>query len=131
MAYEVNIEYEVEKNWYFRKVLYTGYYSQLVAYCLQSGEDISNESYPKADQLIVIVSGAGKAVVEGAEWEVSKGSVVLVPAGHQHNIVNTGSHMLQLYSMYSPPQHRDGMYWKTKADAAADTGEHWTGSTTE
>jgi oxalate decarboxylase/phosphoglucose isomerase-like protein (cupin superfamily) len=62
--------------------------------------------------------------------KIRAGFAVLVPAGTNHNIVNTGTAPLKLYTLYSPPIHRDGVVHATRADAEADD-ETFDGSTME
>ena len=121
------IEKLTEKNGYFRQVLYTGKYAQLVLMCLQPGEEIGNEVHPKVDQFFRIEMGEAKFVFNGSEEHVAKaGDAVIVPAGAWHNVINTSkTKQLKLYTLYSPPNHPDGTVHKTKAEAdAAEEAEH-------
>jgi mannose-6-phosphate isomerase-like protein (cupin superfamily) len=115
------IEKETEKNKYFRKVLYTGKYAQLVVMCLKGGEEIGNEVHPNVDQFFRIEEGAAKFIFNGKEeHRVKAGEAVIVPAGTYHNVVNASkTNVLQLYTIYSPPNHPDGTTHKTKAEAEA------------
>lgn len=126
----MNIEKVSYDNENFRKVLYTAKNSQLVVMSLRGGEDIGSEVH-QLDQFIRIESGKGKTVLNGIEHEISDGYVVIVPAGVEHNIINTSDAEMKLYTVYSPPNHRDGVIHKTKADASADEEEHFDGKTTE
>ena len=131
MAYTANIEKETLENENFRKVLYTAQNSQLVVMSLLPEEDIGVETH-QLDQFIRIERGTGKAVLNGGEYDLSDGSAVIIPAGTEHNIINTSeTENLKLYSVYSPPNHKDGIIHATKADAAADEEEHFDGKTTE
>ena len=131
MAYTANIEKETLENENFRKVLYTAQNSQLVVMSLLPEEDIGVETH-QLDQFIRIERGTGKAVLNGGEYDLSDGSAVIIPAGTEHNIINTSeTENLKLYSVYSPPNHKDGIVHATKADAAADEEEHFDGKTTE
>jgi len=118
------IEKETEKNKYFRKVLYTGKHAQLVVMCLQGGEDIGNEVHADVDQFFRIEEGSAKFIFNGKEEHlVEDGEAVIVPAGTYHNVVNASkTKVLQLYTIYSPPNHPDGTIHKTKAEA--DAAEH-------
>ena len=130
-GYITNIEKLSLENKYFRQVLYTAKNSQLVIMSLQTNEDIGEEIH-QLDQFIRCEKGQGKAVLDGTENEISDGFVVMVPAGTKHNIINTSAtEPLQLYTLYSPPNHKDGTIHKTKADAEADEKEHFDGVTTE
>lgn len=124
-----NIEEIAVANTDFRQVLYTANYSQLVIMALKPGEEIGMEVH-KLDQFFRVEEGTGEAVLDGVHTPISAGFAVLVPSGTQHNIVNMGSVPLKLYTLYSPPNHRDGVVHHTRADAEKDT-EHFEGKTTE
>lgn len=128
-GYSDNVERLALENEYFRQVLYTDARLQLVVMCLQPGEDIGEEVH-QLDQFIRVEQGEGKAVLDGVEHALSDGSAVIVPTGASHNIVNTGTTPMKMYTLYSPPNHRDGVVHKTKAEAMADE-EEFDGSTTE
>jgi mannose-6-phosphate isomerase-like protein (cupin superfamily) len=114
-----NIEGLTLKNKYFRQVLYTGTYAQLVVMCLQPGEEIGNEVHGNVDQFFRIEEGEAKFVFGNGEEHVVHGSdAVVVPAGTYHNVINTSKEKhLKLYTVYSPPNHPEGTIHKTKADA--------------
>lgn len=114
----------------FRKVLYTGEYSQLVAMTLPVGGDIGMEVHDDGDQYFRIESGEGEVVIDDTTYAVMPGDVVIVPAGAQHNVTNTGTEVLRLYTMYSPPHHKDGIERATKQEALDDE-PHFDGTTTE
>lgn len=125
-----NIEKDSVTNGNFRRVLYTAKSSQLVVMSLLPGEDIGEEVHD-VDQFLRIEEGEGKAVLDGAEHAVSDGVAVVVPAGTRHNIINTSqSRPMKLYTLYSPPHHRDGTIHATRAQAEADD-EHFEGETSE
>ena len=115
------IERATLKNSYFRQVLFTGKYSQLVVMCLQPSEEIGNEVHPAVDQFFRIEAGTAKFVFNAKEEHPAKdGDAVVVPAGTYHNVINTSSTKpLKLYTIYTPPQHPDGTVHKTKAEAEA------------
>ncbi|NUM25249.1 MAG: cupin domain-containing protein [Candidatus Buchananbacteria bacterium] len=130
-GYVTNIEKLSLENKNFRQVLYTSKNSQLVVMSLNPNEDIGEEIH-QLDQFIRCESGQGKAVLDGVEHELSDGFIIVVPSGAKHNIINTSSNQpLKLYTLYSPPNHRDGVIHKTKQDAQADEQEHFDGKTTE
>jgi mannose-6-phosphate isomerase-like protein (cupin superfamily) len=129
-GYVTNIETEALANENFRKVLYTAKNSQLVLMSLKPGEEIGSEVH-QLDQFIRVEAGTGKAVLDGNEHTLSNGMVILVPAGAEHNIINTGESAMKLYTLYAPPNHKDGTIHVTKADALKDEGEHFDGVTTE
>lgn len=130
-GYITNIEKLSLENENFRKVLYTAQNSQLVVMSLKPGEDIGEEIH-HLDQFIRCEAGTGKAVLDDVEHDLSDGFVVVVPSGTKHNIINTSPDKeLKLYTLYSPPNHKDGTVHSTKADAIADEGEHFEGKTTE
>jgi len=111
----------------FRRVLYTAEHSQLVLMALLPSEDIGSEVHT-LDQFFRIEHGTGEAELDGVRTPLRAGSAVLVPAGTRHNIINTGAEPMKLYTIYSPPNHRDGVVHHTKADATADH-EHFDGVT--
>jgi mannose-6-phosphate isomerase-like protein (cupin superfamily) len=121
------IEKQTLKNEYFRQVLYTGKYAQLVVMCLKPGEEIGNEVHQKVDQFFRIEQGEATFVFDGKEKQVAKdGDAVIVPAGTYHNVINNlKDTRLKLYTLYSPPNHPDKTIHKTKADAEkAEAEEH-------
>jgi len=113
----------------FRRVLYTAKSSQLVVMSLEPKGEIGMEVH-KLDQFFRVEQGTGEAVLDGVRTAIRAGFAVLVPAGTKHNIVNTGTVPLKLYTLYAPPNHRDGVVHHTRAEAEADT-EHFDGKTTE
>jgi mannose-6-phosphate isomerase-like protein (cupin superfamily) len=126
-----NLEKLTEENTNFRKVLYTGHHSQLVLMCLKPSEEIGMEVHNDNDQFLRIESGEGKAIIDGNEQNFSAGFCVLVPAGAQHNIINTSTdHELKLYTVYSPAHHKDGTIHATKAIAETQE-EEFDGRTSE
>lgn len=130
-GYVANIEEASLANKNFRKVLYTAKNSQLVLMSLKPKEEIGAEVH-QLDQFIRVESGKGKAILDGKEHSISDGFAVLVPAGTRHNIINTSEKSeMKLYTLYSPPNHRDGVVHKTKVDAEKDEAEHFEGKTTE
>jgi len=129
-GYVANIEKLSLENENFRQVLYTAKNSQLVVMSLKPQEEIGEEIH-QLDQFIRCESGQGKAILDGVEHDISDGFAVVVPAGAKHNIINTSEDKsLKLYTLYSPPNHRDGVIHKTKAEAEANE-EHFDGKTTE
>jgi mannose-6-phosphate isomerase-like protein (cupin superfamily) len=126
-----NIEKDTLENNNFRKVLYTGKHSQLVLMSLQPNEEIGMEVHPNNDQFFRFEKGEGKCFIDGNEYDITAGVAVVVPAGAEHNIVNTsGSDELKLYTIYSPAHHKDGIVRLTKAEAAANEAA-FDGKTTE
>ncbi len=124
MPYVTDIEGKTLANDRFREVLFTADHVQLVVMALHPGEDIGLETHHDTDQFIRIEAGAGKAVLDGVEHELGDGSAVVIPAGTEHNIINTSdTEALKLYTLYSPPEHADGTIHETKADALADEHE--------
>jgi mannose-6-phosphate isomerase-like protein (cupin superfamily) len=117
------------KNDEFRRVLYTAKHCQLVIMALKPKEEIGAEVH-KLDQFFRVEEGSGEAVLDGVRTAIRAGFAVVVPAGTNHNIVNTGSAPLKLYTLYAPPNHRDGVVHPTRAAAEADN-EHFDGKTTE
>ena len=128
-GYVTDLEKTTLANNNFRQVLYTAKHSQLVLMSLGAGEDIGEEIH-ELDQFLRIEAGTGKAILNGVEYELSDGSAVVVPAGVKHNIINTGETPLKLYTVYSPPEHKDGVVRLTKKEAL-EQEEHFDGQTTE
>ena len=124
-----DIEALATENDKFRRVLYTAQHCQLVLMALKPKEEIGAEVH-KLDQFFRVEEGSGEAVLDGVRTAIQAGFAVLVPAGMNHNIINTGSGPMKLYTLYSPPNHRDGVVHHTRADAEADN-EHFDGKTTE
>ena len=124
-GYSVNIETRTLENTYFREVLYTGPQSQLVVMTLQVGEEIGQETHDDHDQFIRVEAGQGEAILDGERHALSDGVAVVVPAGVEHNVINTStSEPLRLYTIYSPPEHPDGTINRTKQDALEYEREH-------
>jgi mannose-6-phosphate isomerase-like protein (cupin superfamily) len=124
-GYTGNIETLTIGNSYFRQVVFTAAHSQLVIMCLQPNEDIGMEMHPNVDQFFRLEEGEGKVIMNGEEHVVKNGDAIIVPAGTQHNVINTSpSQPLKLYTIYSPPNHKDGVVHKTKAEAEADKNDH-------
>jgi mannose-6-phosphate isomerase-like protein (cupin superfamily) len=124
-----DIEGVAVKNTEFRRVVYTAKHTQLVVMALPAGEDIGAEVH-ELDQFFRVEEGTGEAVLDGVRTAIRAGFAVLVPAGARHNIMNTGGVPLKLYTLYSPPNHRDGVVHHTRKDAEKDD-EHFDGRTTE
>lgn len=129
-GYNANIEKLSLENSNFREVLYTDKKSQLVLMSLLAGEEIGEEVHD-VDQFLRIEKGTGTAIVGDISHDLADGSVIIVPAGTKHNIINTGSESMKLYTLYTPPHHKDGTIHQTKAAAEADTDDEFDGTTTE
>ena len=130
-GFMTDIEKDTVENNDFRKVLYTSKFSQLVLMSLKPGEDIGMEVHDDVDQFFRFEEGEGKVIIDDTTYRVKDGSAVVVPRGARHNVVNASKDAsLKLYTIYSPPEHRDGVNHKTKADAEADD-EHFDGKTSE
>jgi mannose-6-phosphate isomerase-like protein (cupin superfamily) len=130
-GFKSNIEKETLSNTKFRRVLYTGRYSQLVLMSLKPGEEIGEEVHKTVDQFFRFEKGEGIVAIDGVKQKVGDGDAVIVPAGARHNVTNASKTAdLKLYTIYSPPEHQDGTVRKTKAEALAKE-EHFDGKTTE
>jgi len=130
-GFKSNIEKDTLSNKNFRRVLYTGRYSQLVLMNLKPGEEIGEEVHETTDQFFRFEKGEGIVSIEGVKQKVSDGDAVIVPAGARHNVTNTSKTAdLKLYTIYSPPEHQDGVVRKTKAEALVKP-EEFDGKTTE
>ena len=131
-GFVADIEELTVGNTDFRRVLYTGKYLQLVLMTLNPGEEIGEEVHEDRDQFFRVEEGAGEVLIDGARHPVADDDAVIVPAGARHNVVNSGPEPLRLYTLYAPPEHKDGVLHPTKADAEHDhENDHWDGGTTE
>jgi mannose-6-phosphate isomerase-like protein (cupin superfamily) len=129
-GYVTNIENDTLENKDFRRVLYTAKNTQLVLMNLRANEEIGEEIHD-LDQFIRVEAGHGLALIDGGAHRLSDGSAVIIPAGTKHNVINVSdTEELKLYTLYSPPEHRDGTVHKTKTDAL-EHEEHFDGKTTE
>lgn len=126
-GFKVNIEKATEENVNYRCVLYTARHSQLVLMCIKPGDEIGEETH-HLDQFIRIEEGEGKVILDGEEQSLVADDAIVIPEGTRHNVINTGNSDLKLYSVYSPPEHKDGTVHQTKAD---EKEEHFDGVTTE
>ncbi|WP_091743303.1 cupin domain-containing protein [Phenylobacterium immobile] len=125
-----DIEDLTEDNKDFRRVLYTGKHLQLVLMALRPGEEIGEEIHADHDQFFRVEKGKGEVWIDGERTKIKSDDAILVPAGAKHNVVNTGDKALKLYTLYGPPDHKDGVVHASKADAEA-AEEHFDGTTTE
>lgn len=124
-GYVDNIEEKTLSNTYFRQVIYTGQHLQLVLMCLAPNEEIGMEVHEVTDQFLRIEQGEGKVIIGDQEQTVKDGTVIIVPAGAQHNVINTSpDKQLKLYTIYSPPHHKDGVIHQTKEAAESDQTDH-------
>ena len=131
-GYVDNIERLTVENEDFRRVLYTGRNLQLVLMTLKPGEEIGEEVHEDRDQFFRIEEGNGEIRIDGAANRVEDDFAVIVPAGARHNVVNTGDAPLRFYTLYGPPEHRDGVVHRDKAQAERDhDNDHWDGETSE
>ena len=116
-GYSVNIEEKTLQGNNFREVLHTTQRSQLVIMTLQPGEEIGLEKHEGHDQFIRIEAGSGVAILDGERHALEDGVAVVIPAGCEHNVLNTGTEPMRLYTLYTPPEHPDGIIHKDKAEA--------------
>jgi len=130
-GFHTNIERDTLENTDFRRVLYTAKHLQLVLMSLQPKEEIGLETHPENDQFLRFEGGRGAVFIGGHQYEVADGDAVIVPAGTQHNVVNLSeTEGLKIYTIYSPPHHRDGTVHGSKKQAETDD-EEFDGTTTE
>lgn len=130
-GFNTNIEKDSLVNTNFRKVLYTAKHCQLVLMSLKPNEEIGMEVHPDNDQFFRFEKGQGKCIIDGNEYTLGDGSVIIVPAGAEHNVINTSNtDDLKLYTIYSPAHHQDGVVRATKEEAEKDSPE-FDGKTTE
>lgn len=125
-----DIEKLTTENDDFRRVLYTGKNIQLVLMSLKPGEEIGAEVHNDRDQFFRVETGEGEVRIDGNSSKIKDDDAIIVPAGARHNIINSGKEPLRLYTLYAPPEHRDGAVHRTKADADS-SHEHFDGRTTE
>ena len=124
-GFGIDIEKETKKNTDFRRVLYTGKFSQLVLMSLKPGEEIGEEVHDTVDQFFRFEEGEGVVIIDGVEHPVGDGIAIIVPPGARHNVINNSSRKnLRLYTIYSPPEHQDKVIRHTKADALRDPEEY-------
>lgn len=130
-GYDTNIEQQTLENTNFRKVLYTSEFQQLVVMSIPVGGEIGKEIHDENDQFIRVESGEAEAVIDGRKIKLRDDDVIIIPKGSEHNVVNSSSDKdLKVYTIYSPPHHKDGTIHATKAEADADD-EHFDGVTSE
>ena len=129
-GYVTNIEKLSLENTNFRKILYTDKNSQLVLMSLLVGEEIGEEVHD-VDQFLRVEKGTGTAILSDISHDLADGSVIIVPAGTKHNIINTGNDQMKLYTLYMPPHHTDGIIHKTKEEGEANISDEFDGKTTE
>ncbi len=129
-GYRTNIAQETKENAHFRRVLYTGKNSQLVLMSLLPGEEIGLETHTENDQFFRFESGMGKVHIDNTEHAVGEGISVIIPAGAKHNVINIGLVDLKMYTLYSPPHHKDGIVRATKREAVLHD-EEFDGVTSE
>ncbi|MDT3687440.1 MAG: cupin domain-containing protein [Pseudorhodoplanes sp.] len=129
-GFVADIEKLTEENGDFRRVLYTSKNLQLVLMAIKPGSEIGEEIHTDRDQFFRIEKGTGEVVIDGHRSKIKGDDAIIVPAGARHNIMNTGEEPLRLYTLYAPPEHRDGTVHVTKADAEASE-RHFDGKTTE
>ena len=125
MVINLDIIEAARANTNFRAVLATGPHAQVVVMSIPPSGEIGAETHEDLDQVLTFVDGVGVAYVGGEESPVRAGRLVLVPAGTLHNVVNTGTVDLRLYTVYAPPQHAAGTVHRTKAEADADEADHF------
>lgn len=124
-GYLHNIEEVTLRNEHFRQVLYTGQHAQLVVMSLMPNEDIGVETHEIVDQFLRVEAGDGTVIMNGVTQTIKTGDAIVVPAGTQHNLINTSSaNPLKLYTIYSPPHHKDGITHRTKQEAEVDKEDH-------
>lgn len=129
-GFHANIEQLTVNNDNFRKVLYTSVHMQLVLMSLLPGEEIGEEIHEGNDQFFRFEQGKGQCIIDGNKYEIADGDVIIIPSGAKHNVINTGSDSLKMYTIYTPPHHKDGIVRATRKDAE-ENEEDFDGQTTE
>ena len=130
MSFHTDLAKAVAENQDFRRVLFTGKKSQLVAMCIPPGGEIGEETHEHVEQTLAFQAGTGEAMLDGETYAIKPGDVVVVTPGTKHNFKNTGSEPLKVATVYAPPNHIDGRIHHTKADADADTEDEAFGHAT-
>jgi mannose-6-phosphate isomerase-like protein (cupin superfamily) len=131
-GYVDDIQARTLENEDFRRVLYTGKNLQLVLMTIPPGEEIGEEVHDDRDQFFRIEEGSGELLIDGHTHAIEDDHGIIVPAGARHNVRNTGEGPLKLYTLYGPPEHRDGVVHQDKAQAERDhDNDHWDGETSE
>lgn len=124
-GYSINIEQKTLENENFREVLFTSANSQLVIMTLKPGEEIGQERHEGHDQFIRVEAGSGVAILDGEQHKLEDGVAVVIPAGTEHNVINTSAtEALRLYTLYAPPEHPDGIVHVSKAEADEYERQH-------
>ncbi|MFC1648125.1 cupin domain-containing protein [Nanoarchaeota archaeon] len=124
MAYKADIEKETLENEDYRRILHTGKMMQLVVMSLKPGEEIPAEVHHDIDQFFRVEKGKALIRVDDEKYELKDDDIIIIPAGTEHQVLNTGEDDLKLYTIYTPPEHPDGTVHKTKAEADADEHHH-------
>ena len=131
-GFREDIEALTRDNTLFRRVLYTSEYLQLVLMTIPPGGEIGVEVHPDRDQFFRFEGGTGVVDINDQAQPVEDGIAVIVPCGAKHNVRNTGDAPLKMYTVYGPPEHKDGVTHRDKAQADADhDNDEWDGKTTE
>jgi mannose-6-phosphate isomerase-like protein (cupin superfamily) len=129
MSYHTNIIADTQANTNYRKVLFTGQNSQLVVMSIPPGGEVGKETHKYTEQTLFFLSGTGMGELDGKQFPIGPGDVVVVVPGTDHNFWNTGTGDLKIYTVYAPPNHINGRVHATKADADADTADEAVGET--
>ncbi|HEV2862276.1 MAG TPA: cupin domain-containing protein [Pyrinomonadaceae bacterium] len=122
--YADDVAHMTAANEDFRRVLYTTERSQLVLMAVQPGDEIGEETHEGIDQVLSFIEGEGEAVIEGESRSARSGDVFVIPSGTRHNFIANGTTALKLYTVYTPPEHPDGIVHHTKAEADEYEREH-------
>lgn len=131
-GYSTDIEKDSLDNTNFRTVLHTTEHMQLVVMSIPIGGEIGEEVHPDNDQFIRVEGGTAEAQIDNATYPLKDGSIIMVPAGAKHNVINTSdSEDLKVYTIYAPPHHKDGVVHATKQDADNDESDHFDGKVSE
>lgn len=60
-------------------------------------------SHPNGEEVIYIIRGSGRVLVEGSVQPVKEGTAVLFPRGAVHMLQNTGSEEMKVVCFFAPP----------------------------
>lgn len=59
-----------------------------------------------ADQWLYVISGTGRALVNGRRHPLRAGTLMLIEKGDRHEVRNTGRTPLRTLNLYAPPAYR-------------------------
>lgn len=109
-------------NW--KAAFATGKEAQVVFMSVNPTTNPNNEigmETHKFDQVIFVVEGQAKSILDGKESIVKTGDMIFIPQGTPHNFVNlNGNKPFKIISVYSGTDIPAGAVYKTKLDDSKD-----------